>query len=84
MTANELADEYTENNPSCWGGYELHEWARKAATMLRQQQAEIEALKYAAQQALNALRIAYRKEQDSRHTYSQAMDALFEVLGDDK
>ena len=41
MNANELADEYTENNPSCWDGYELHEWARKAATMLRQQQVEI-------------------------------------------
>ena len=84
MNANELADELDDYYIAITDEYTGFGHLKDAATMLRQQQAEIEALKYAAQQALNALRIAYRKEQDSRHTYSQAMDALFEVLGDDK
>ena len=44
MNANELADEL-ENKPLAYGD-DIQEWLGEAATMLRQQQAEIEALKY--------------------------------------
>ncbi|CAB4166814.1 hypothetical protein UFOVP1019_28 [uncultured Caudovirales phage] len=43
MNANELADEL-ENKPLAYGN-DIQEWLSEAATMLRQQQAEIEALK---------------------------------------
>ena len=51
MTANELADELVESNSVSWGSctHEQHNndkyFKEQAATMLRQQQAEIEALK---------------------------------------
>jgi hypothetical protein len=51
MNANELADKLLENNAVSWGDctYEQHDndkyFKTEAATMLRQQQAEIEALK---------------------------------------
>jgi hypothetical protein len=51
MNANELADKLLENNAVSWGNctYEQHDndkhFKTEAATMLRQQQAEIEALK---------------------------------------
>ena len=43
MNANELADEL-ENKPLAYGN-DIQEWLGEAATMLRQQQSEIEALK---------------------------------------
>ena len=43
MTANELADEF-ENRESHWKLINYIHWAEQAETMLRQQQAEIEAL----------------------------------------
>jgi hypothetical protein len=43
MNANELADEYTHNVIK-WDEAQLFEWCSKSATMLRQQQAEIEKL----------------------------------------
>lgn len=42
--ALELADKWHKNNPN-WSDKELWAWGDKAATMLRQQQAEIEELK---------------------------------------
>jgi hypothetical protein len=51
MTANELADKLTESNSVSWGSctHEQHDndkyFKEQAATMLRQQQAEIEQLK---------------------------------------
>ena len=51
MNANELAEKLLENNAVSWGSctYEQHDndkyFKNEAATMLRQQQAEIEALK---------------------------------------
>ena len=42
MNANELAEEL-ENKPLAYGD-DIQEWLSEAATMLRQQQAEIEAL----------------------------------------
>lgn len=42
MNANELADEL-ENKPLAYGN-DIQEWLSEAATMLRQQQAEIERL----------------------------------------
>ena len=53
MTANELADKLIENNSVPWGSctHEQHDndkyFKEQAATMLRQQQSEIEALKKA-------------------------------------
>jgi hypothetical protein len=50
MTANELADKLIESNSVSWGSctHEQHDndkyFKEQAATMLRQQQAEIEAL----------------------------------------
>ena len=51
MTANELADKLIESNSVSWGSctHEQHDndkyFKEQAATMLRQQQAEIEQLK---------------------------------------
>jgi hypothetical protein len=46
MNANELADEWRKDNPRWgWDNKELWDWGDKAATMLREQQAEIETLK---------------------------------------
>ena len=51
MTADELADKLIENNSVSWGSctHEQHDndkyFKEQAATMLRQQQAEIEQLK---------------------------------------
>jgi hypothetical protein len=53
MTTNELADRLMESNSVSWGSctHEQHDndkyFKEQAATMLRQQQAEIEALKEA-------------------------------------
>jgi hypothetical protein len=53
MTANELADALVESNSVSWGSctHEQHDndkyFKEKAATMLRQQQSEIEALEKA-------------------------------------
>ena len=44
MNANELADEFNADN-IFWNEDNLRHWGTQAATMLRQQQAEIEALK---------------------------------------
>jgi hypothetical protein len=63
MNANELADKLLENNAVSWGDctYEQHDndkyFKTEAATMLRQQQAEIETLK----QLLEAYRNDNRK-----------------------
>jgi len=43
MNANELADEL-ENKPLAYGN-DIQEWLGEAATMLRQQQAEIDSLR---------------------------------------
>ena len=44
MNANELADEFKEENNN-WNEDNLRHWGRQAEAMLRQQQAEIESLK---------------------------------------
>ena len=44
MNANELADEW-QNKVDMWEGKHYENWCDEAATMLRQQQAEIEVLK---------------------------------------
>ena len=56
MNANELADEL-ENNPLAYGN-DIQEWLGEAATMLRQQQAEIECLK-----EVNAKQVDYITQQ---------------------
>jgi hypothetical protein len=44
MNATELADEFKEENND-WNEDNLRHWGRETEAMLRQQQAEIEALK---------------------------------------
>ena len=44
MNANELADEFKEENND-WNEDNLRHWGKQTEAMLRQQQAEIEALK---------------------------------------
>jgi rubrerythrin len=50
MNANELADELSWSE---MGTDEIETWTKEAATMLRQQQAEIEALKETVDKLLN-------------------------------
>ena len=65
MTANELADKLIESNSVSWGSctHEQHDndkyFKEQAATMLRQQQAEIEALKTKTLTDEEILREAY-------------------------
>ena len=73
MNANELADEFKEENND-WNEDNLRHWGKQAATMLRQQQAEIEALKDAlrikvilnehAQQSMKEVKSLLRKAQE--------------------
>ena len=44
MNANELADEFKEENND-WNEDDLRHWGKETEAMLRQQQVEIEALK---------------------------------------
>ncbi len=60
MNANELADEFNADN-IFWNEDNLRHWGNQAATMIRQQQAEIENLETALKTALAILRKAQEK-----------------------
>jgi len=70
MTANELADEL-ENRESHWKLINYIHWAEQAETMLRQQQAQIEALKQHWSEPQTDLIVLLREEVTLMQKYLQ-------------
>ena len=90
MNANELADKLLQNNAVSWGNctpedYDTAVWTNEqAATMLRQQQAEIAELKHINknwQISENILLLELEKLQHCELTDEEIDKVLFEISG---
>jgi hypothetical protein len=79
MNATELADEFKEENHD-FNEDNLRHWGKQAATMLRQQQAEIEALKQQLVTTSSKAKLNYNKgHEDGRQLGIKQERAMWEL-----
>jgi len=77
VNANELADELETIEREDW-----YEWMKDAATMLRQQQAEIEALKKKQQEVLTEVKTSWTAISPVSGIQRESAHQLYAVLKD--